>query len=168
MSLPKLFFHSFETWASLKSRLSRNHSRETQERVEICRKPLLHLPLLQYRAILQKGSFFWTLWSEKAKDHHHLCFSELQFQHQHFRNSCLLTTICYYERGVQVLQIQIIKVKWMFRIVNHLSLMTVKVMILLKRMSLLFLTLETTFSVCIRRTVQDVAECIVALVLHQV
>lgn len=57
----------------------------------------------------------------------------------------------------------------MFRIVNHLSLMTVKVMMISpKKMDLLFLNLETTFDVSIRRTDQDVEELIVALILRQV
>lgn len=86
-----------------------------------------------------------------------------------FTDASSLTTKCYYGRGVQVLQIQIIKVKWMFRIVNYLSLMTVKVMMISqKKMALLFLNLESTFNVSIRHTDEDVEELIVALVLHQV
>lgn len=46
---------------------------------------------------------------------------------------------------------------------NHLSLMISQ-----KKMALLFLNLESTFNVYIRRTDQDVEELTVALTLHQV
>lgn len=130
MSLPKLFFHSFKTWASLKSHLSKSHSREKSRNLQKA-SPSSATVAVPVQS-LHKENFLNTLiWKRISVIGVSLnCNFSTNISETPAFHRSLITTKCYYERSVQVLQIQIIKVRWMFRIVNHLSLMTVKVMMI--------------------------------------